>query len=249
MLEDGALTQFQSVFAGFLSGEADPADPALARAVLVHRNTAAKAAQDALAANYPVVRALFGEEAFWACAVAYVATWPPRDARLNAYGEGFAAFLGAYPPARETPYASDVAALERLATEALFAADATALDGAALGAGLHPETGLNLHPATRFAVFPTPAVSIWLAHHEGDDARLEALDWRSEVALVTRPRGRVEVTSLPAGGFAFLEACANGTALAVAAAKAAEAGAELAPLFQTLITAGAFAAGQDGDQL
>ena len=62
--------QFQAAFAGLLAGRGEAGDPALARAVAVHRNTAAKAAQDALAANYPVLRALFGEAPFDACAAA-----------------------------------------------------------------------------------------------------------------------------------------------------------------------------------
>jgi hypothetical protein len=237
---------FQAEFAGLLAGRLQTDDPALKRAVTVHRNTTAKAAQDALAANYPVVRALFGEEPFAACAAGYVAHRPPCDPRLALYGEAFDLFLRAYAPAEDAPYMPDVAALERLCTEALFAADAQPVAAARLAAGLAPELRLDLHPATRVAVFDTPAVSIWRAHRDGDEAALEALEWRGEAALVTRPYDRVEVRLVDAGAVAFLQACAAGEALEAAATAAAEAGAELQAMFQTLITAGAFADGAQG---
>ena len=240
------FTCFQAEFAGLLAGRIRTDDPALGRAVAVHRNTAAKAAQDALAANYPVVRALFGEAPFDACAASYVVQKPPRDPRLTAYGEDFDAFLRAYAPAEATPYMPDVAALERLCTEALFAADAEPVAAASLAAGLEPDLRLSLHPAARFAVFETPAASIWRAHRHADEAALEALEWRGEAALVTRPVARVEVHLIDAGAVAFLEACAGGESLAAAASAAAEAGAELQSMFQTLITAGAFADGVQG---
>lgn len=234
------LRTFQATFGGWL---ADPArsgrEGELARALTVHRNTSSKAAQDALAANYPHVRALMGEAAFAACAAAHAAAAPPREARLNAFGAGFPGFLADYGPAAELPYLADVAALERLCTEALFSADAPALEGGQ--APLDPVAVLRLHPATRFAAFATPAVAIWLAHDAGDDDALAALDWRPQAALVTRPRAAVRVTPLAPGGVPFLEACAEGAPLAAAAAAAVAAGADLASLFSNLIQAGAFA--------
>jgi hypothetical protein len=106
---------------------------------------------------------------------------------------------------------------------------------------------LPLHPATRFAAFATPAVSIWLAHRQADAAALAALDWREEAVLVTRPRGTVEVRLIDSGAVAFLDACRGGETVAAAAGSAAQAGAELQTMFQLLITAGAFADGAQGD--
>lgn len=241
------LLQFQAAFAGLLAGQAQTDDPALARAVAVHRNTAAKAAQDALAANYPVVRALFGDEPFAACAAGYVVQQPPRDPRLAIYGEGFGAFLRDYAPAEDAPYMPDVAALERLCTEALFAADANPIAAASLAVDLDPDLKLPLHPATRFAAFETPAVSIWLAHDQTDAAALETLQWRDEAALVTRSAGRIQVRLIDPGAAAFLDACRRGEPLEAAAVAAVQAGADLQAMFQTLITAGAFTDGAQGD--
>lgn len=231
---------FQHAFGAMLFGAPTTvADPALARALAVHRNTSAKAAQDALADNFPVVRALVGEEAFAAAVARFVDAAPPTDPRLCLYGAGFAAFLSGYTPFVEASYLPDVAAVERLTIEALFAADAVALDGAAFAAGLDLDLPLTLHPAVRYARFASPAGSIWLAHSEGDaDAALEAIDWASEVVLVTRPDAALIVTVLPSGAASFLDACRAGRSLGEAAIACGD---DLPAVFATLISVGTFA--------
>lgn len=232
---------FQRAFDAALRDDRHPAwrDRALARAMNVHRNTSAKAAQDALADNYPVVRALTGDDPFSACAAAFATLRPPRDARMCFYGEGFDAFLSTYGPFSGLPYLADVARLERMVVEALFAADAPTLDGAALAAGLDLESPLRLHPAARFGRFDFPAAGIWLAHQDGAEPdALDQLDWRPAAALVTRPDGAVRVTPLAATACGFLAACAAGRDLGEAAAAVADA--DIQTLFSTLIIAGAF---------
>jgi hypothetical protein len=239
-----SLAAFQAQFGARLSAaRASAAGPdPLDRAIRVHLNTSLKAAHDALALNYPVVKALFGEQAFAACALAFVTAAPPRDARLTLYGGGFAAFLAGYPPARAAPYAPDVATLERHCTEALFAPDAPALDGHAAAAALAAGRVIALHPAARFAAFGSPAFSIWRAHQDGPPEDLETVVWRREAALVTRPDGDLIVAPLAVGGVEFLSAAAAGEPLEAAAMAAHEAGADVSALFADLITAGAFAA-------
>lgn len=234
------LARFQAEFGAALAADA-PTDPALARAMRIHRNTATKAALDALRANYPVLLELFGEAAFEACALAYVSVSPPRVPILAHYGADFPGFVATYPPASSASYAADVAALERMRTEALFAADAQALDGRGMTAVVEGAASVRLHPAVRFAAFGTPAFSIWSAHDGHGHSALEDLEWSAQDVLVSRPSSTVLVQVLPKGGIAFLTACATGASLAQAAAAAAEDGGEIAFLFSTLITAGAFA--------
>jgi hypothetical protein len=234
--------RFQQAFGAALAqpGAASGVDSALARALDIHRNTSAKAAQDALLANYPVVGALVGEDAFRACAAAFAQACPPLEPRLCLYGAGLNRFLLAWAPFLDLPWLADVASLERLVTEALFAADAPALDGAALAERLDPSRTLVLHPAVRFAAFRAPAAEIWLAHQEEAPAdALEKVEWRSGAALVTRPEDAVRVTPVDAPTLAFLEAAAAGLPVAEVARSAA--GADIAVLFSRLITAGAFA--------
>jgi hypothetical protein len=212
---------------------------ALDHALNVHRNTSARAAQDALADNYPVVRALTGDDAFAACAAAFASLRTPQDARLCFYGDGFDRFLSVYGPFSGLPYLADVARIERMVVEALFAADAPPLDGAALAAGLCLDKPLRLHPAARFGRFDFPAAGIWLAHQDG--ARPNAhdnLDWRPGAGLVTRPDGAVRVIPINTAAWAFLTACAGGRSLGEAAGAMADA--DIQTVFSTLINAGAF---------
>jgi hypothetical protein len=62
--------------------------------------------------------------------------------------------------------------------------------------------------------------------------------------LLTRPQGAVQWTALTAAGVAFLNACAKGDLLEVAAlaALAAEPGADLGALMALLLHSGALAA-------
>jgi hypothetical protein len=241
---------FQRAFALALAGEGTAAalfaDPAIARALAVHRNTSAKAAQDALAANFPVVRALVGEDSFAGCAEAFVARQPPRDPRLCLYGEGLPAFIAGYAPFSQAPYLADVAALERRVTEALFAADAEPLDGAGFARALERDVALILHPAVRFAAAASPAASIWLAHQaDAPPDALESLAWREEAVLISRPGLSVQVTVIDASALAFLEACQGGATVAQAALAAAALDADVSALVATLIAAGAFCPGLD----
>jgi hypothetical protein len=215
---------------------------ALTRALSVHRNTAAKAVQDALAANYPVLRALGGDEAFAGWAADYARLHPPTEPRLNAFGERFEAYFATCKATRVLPYLADVAAIERYVTEALFAADARPLEAEAAARDLAPDSRLRLHPASRFRQLASPAVSIWLAHARPGAGELESIAWRQEAVLVTRPLGAVEVRVIDPAAIAFLDACAVGNALSEAAAAADRAGADLASLLPTLIEAGALAA-------
>jgi len=236
---------FQDAFGQALDLDGSPPspfmDPAIVRALTVHRNTAANAAQAALAANYPVVRALVGDDSFAGCAAMYSKAEPPQDPRLCLYGEGLSNFLRTYTPFAELPYLADVAGLERFYNESLFAADGAALDGAAFASGIDPDLRLALHPATRFGAFERPAVSLWLAHQDtaqGD--ALDALQWHGEIGLVTRPGAKVRVMSIDSGAALFLGACNAGRSITDAAEAAATAGADVSAMFATLLSAGAF---------
>lgn len=239
------LADFQRDFSAALRkpGVAEPT------ALAIHRNSGVRAAIDALAANYPVVCALFGEAPFAACAGAYLRAHPPREPRLSHVGASFATFLGTYPPAVDMPWIADVAGLERLWLESLFAADATALDGAALVAtGVDDGTRLALHPATRFAHFASPAVSIWHAHDRADPGALEALAWQPESAIVTRPDRTIEIAVLEPAGLAFVSAIAAARTVVAAgeAALAVDPDLDLATLFAGLIEAGTFTYANNG---
>jgi len=218
----------------------------------VYRNTVLKGCIDALQANYPAVLRLVGEEWFRAVATLHVRAQPPSDARLLLYGMDFPDFLRDFAPAADWPYLSGVALLDRCWTEAHVAADALALEPAAI-AGLSLEQlgklVLEPHPAARWTWFDDqPIYTIWRRNRgsgaEGADSSEsgDELVWTGEGALLTRPAGVVTWTELDAAGCAFLDACAAGHPLAHAAraALARQASTDLAQLMARLLNAGAF---------
>ncbi|MFO1298984.1 MAG: DNA-binding domain-containing protein [Burkholderiaceae bacterium] len=131
----------------------------------VYRNTVVTGCIDALAANYPAVVRLVGDEWFRAAAAVHVRRAPPSHPCLFDYGDGFAEFLAAFAPAAGLPYLPDIARLDRLWTEAHLAADEPPLDAsrvAALAPGELARTVLAPHASARWAWFDrNPTWSIW----------------------------------------------------------------------------------------
>lgn len=249
-LRPGALARFQDAFAHALfAQDAPPRDDMAALsaqpAFAVYRNTVSKACIDALLANYPAVARLTGEAWFRTTAAIYVREAPPATPMLLEYGGDFARFLAGFAPAAQLPYLPDVARLDRLWTQAHVAVSEESIDPAAV-VRLTPDalarTVLRPHAAARWAWFEGgPIYTIWSRNR--DVAPSEgALDWKSEGALLVRPRDAVEWLALEAGGCAFLDACAAGRPLgeAAGAALAAQPRADLRELMSTLLGAGAF---------
>lgn len=209
----------------------------------VYRNTVMIACTSALAANYPTVQQLLGDESFRDLARDFVHHAPPSDGVLARYGEGFASFIEK-TAASELAYLPEVAELDRCWTEAHLAADAPVLSPAAF-AGLAAEHvgrwRLVLHPAARWRAFESrPAFTIWRRHRErlaiGDE-----LDWKGESVLLVRPGSAVSWCGLDAAGTAFLSACDEGRTLAEALDAAALAGGDgSASWLPGLLLAGAF---------
>jgi hypothetical protein len=229
---------FQQSFGAALAGDQNEwsADPHVGRALTIHRNTSARAVIDALGDNYPVVRQLVGDEPFMACAATFADAFPVTDPRLCFYGKDFSPFLATYAPFSELAYLPGVAALERLCTQSLFAADAAYFDGRTFDL----ENNLPLHPATHLMRFNSPAVSIWQAHQPGADPdAAEAIEWESCAALVTR-KDVVTVTAMSESTSVFVEHCNESRTLGEAAAAALEAGGDLSAIFAGLISCGAF---------
>ena len=243
------LLDFQDAFVAALGGERAALSPWLTpgageAGLAVYRNTIAKGCVDALAANFPTVLAMVGEDWFRAAAAVFAREAPPTSAALLDYGEAFPAWLDRFPPAQDTPYLTGVAHLDRLWTEALFAAEAPALTAEIL-ATLTPEvladTRLPLHPSVRFASFEAGLPSLWIAAREGrEDLELSGTP---ETLLLVRQGKTVVTRVIAAAEAAFLRACRDGLTSAEAAGRALETnpGADLAALFAALISDGVFA--------
>lgn len=268
-----ALAGFQDAFVCALRGGApartrratgETADPACAgtgdRSTIdglcrqpgfaVYRNTVMTACLDALAANYPAVARLVGDEWFRAAATVFVRHAPPSHPCLFDYGVGFADFLAGFPPAAGLPWLPDVARLDRLWVEAHVAADNAPLDASRVAALAPPDLAcavLAPNASARWAWFDRhPAWSLWRhgrADAQADDGALYEPVWQAEGALLVRAGGAVESMAASRAECALLEACAAGRPLiqCAAAALADDPDADLAASMARLLRAGAFA--------
>jgi hypothetical protein len=258
-----SLAQFQDAFAAALAGgegaemHAAGADLRVAKLVAqpafaVYRNTVMKGCVDALQANYPAVARLVGDDWFGAAAVVFARAEPPRQPSLVDYGAGFAAFLADFAPARELPYLSSVARLDRFWTEAHVARDEAPVAAAALArlplASL-AGTVLRPHASARWVWFDgQPIATIWDRNRDGgeggrDDGNAnEEIPWQGEGMLIVRPEADVRWVPLKQADCAFLDACAAGGTLAdaAAAALAVDPRADLSALMARMLDAGAF---------
>lgn len=243
------LLDFQDAFVAAIGGQRAALSPWLDEGeqpgLAVYRNTIAKGCVDALAANFPTVQSMVGEDWFRAAAALFAREAPPSSAALLDYGEAFPAWLERFPPAAELPYLAGIAHLDRLWTEALFAAEAPVLEAGALSR-LAPEalaeTRLRLHPSVRFAAFDAGLPSLWRAARDGA-ADLE-LSETPETLLLVRRGEAVASRVVGAAETAFLRACRDGLTAAAAAESAttADPDAPFASLFAALIADGVFAA-------
>jgi hypothetical protein len=211
----------------------------------VYRNNVTVSLISALAAVYPAVQRIVGEDFFRAMARTHVRETPPRSPLLFEYGREFPSFIAAYPYAAEMPWLADVARIERAWLDAYHAADAAPLTAealAALPAAALPDLRLQAHPATHWVHSPFPAVSIFAMNRQpGPVGPITCRD--AQTALVTRPGREVVVTHLPDEAALFVQALLEGQPLgeAAQAALSADPSFDLTAHLAALMEAGVFA--------
>ncbi len=193
------------------------------RRLQVYRNNHFLGLSAALTASFPVVRRLVGENFFDHVAQGYIHAHALRQGNLQAYGEGFAAYLAGHPGCGGLPYLAPVAELEWARQEAYRAADSDPLDGAALAAvdpdrleALH----LRPHPSLRLIGSDYPVQAIWEANQEDADGYADLDSGGQRVAVRRIAGGLLQHILLDAGSFAFLYACFLGQPLLAAAEQA-----------------------------
>jgi hypothetical protein len=256
------LAAFQDAFAAALAERTAapiaawlPDDDAEPPGLAVYRNTIAKGCVDALAANFPTVASLVGEDWFGAAAALFAAERPPTTAALAAYGEAFPDWLAAFPPAGDLPYLPAMAWMDWRWTTALFAREAEPLDAEAFA--LEPDVLAaarpRLHPSLAFVGFDSGLPGLWLAAREPEPGEMELLD-TPQAILIVRPHDTVHCRLLDPAGLAFLTAARDGASLGEAITAAAQflteradPNADLAALFAALIADGVFSGLDLGD--
>jgi hypothetical protein len=209
----------------------DPGAPRLAPGIDVYRQSIQAIYRRALAATYPVARALVGAAFFDTAVDAFAAAHPSTSGDLNVYGGELGDFLARYEPASTLPYLPDVARLEWALDESARAADVET-DPRALIAAISvveedavPGLRLLLHPSCRLLASRFPVFEIWKVHQpgHGDDMRVDIEGGRTEHLLTRRPAEAPLVERVSPGEFAWLRALHEGADFGAALARATEA--------------------------
>lgn len=214
---DGTLRDRPAAVCAHILENGIPAERRLA----IYRNNAVEGFLKTLAATFPVVLRLSGEDWFRQVGRSYMRAHPSRSGNIHYVGERFAAFLDAELGDSDYSYFADVARLEWAYQEVLVAADHQALDVTALAA-VPPEAYAALtfqtHPAQRLVRSRFPVLAIWKANQptSAPDAPIALDDGPSHV-LIARREDHVELRELPVTDFDLLEALSRGATLEQAA--------------------------------
>jgi hypothetical protein len=158
---------------------------------------------EALAADFPKLKRLLGDERFWALGVAYAAEHPSEDADIGRFGRELAAFLRSHP-APDRADLADLAALEWARSEVFFDAPAEPIgrEALALEAAAFPVARLRFAPALRLVTGDHAAAPLWRALEVGDPApppapAAEAIAvWRSGFDVFHATLDPAEATAL-----------------------------------------------------
>lgn len=196
----------------------------------IYRNNLRTTLTEALAATYPVVRRLVGDDFFERCAHHYITLEPSRSGNVSDYGARFAGCLQQFPPAQALPYLPDVARLEWARHEAAKHPCAAPFPLARL-ASIAPEywgtLHLYLHPSSQLVTSDYPILAIWLANQEAAVNSTVALTPTQEFLLIVRHVDDVQILRLTASEHAFLEQCRIGAPFDAACAAALDQHADL----------------------
>ncbi len=176
-------------------------------------------AERALAAAYPVIAQLIGDESFAPLARHFWRRQPPRRGDIACWGGALADFLEAAPQLAGEPFLGDVARIEWALHRAATAADAwpDPQSFALLSSGDPDQTTLTLSAGVALLASPYPVVSIVNAHLLGEPALAQAAELlRSGVgehALVWRQGFKPHVRGSSAAEHALLSALQAGLSL------------------------------------
>jgi hypothetical protein len=150
---------------------------------------------EVLKEDYPATLVVVGDANFHNLATGYLIDYPPREPSIHFAGANFAAYLATHPLCERWPFLGDLARLERATLESFHAADAQALDAAAmrtLSPAEWPALTIRLHPATRLidcgwrvdTVLQAVESGVAWTHPDGEDVTI--IVWRRESRVYYR---------------------------------------------------------------
>ena len=185
----------------------------------LYRGNLVATGDKALAAAYPVLQALVGEEFFSALARAFGKQQPSTSGDLNQYGEGFADFLSGFVHVAEYPYFPDMARCEWAIHQAHYAATTVPFDPASLVAWTpdqFDQAHCRLHPATHLLSSRWAIAELWQAHQPDSAMPFpDVLDVPC-FALVARSQWHVSLLPISQAAHAALTLLQQGATLGTA---------------------------------
>jgi len=191
-----------------------------AQGLAAYRGNAGAIAERALAAAFPTVQQLVGDESFAQLARAVWHHFPPQRGDLAQFGAALPGWIEADPQLASDPYLADVARIDWAVHAIEQAADVEQPPaGLALLGEMEPaRLRVRLRPGLVLVASPWPVVTIWQAHQRAGEQRFAAVraafEARAhETALVTRIGWRAEVEALDSPSAAFTLALQRGVDL------------------------------------
>lgn len=191
------INDFITAFSYYIeSGDIDKIAPFLATNanpayLKIYRNGVIKGCLDALASNFPTLKAYIGDARFTELARGYIQHHWPKDTRLSTYGEQLSSFIGnkSNNAVHAFPYSQDFATLDRGWLDALFAQDEQSLDGNDITAILTQESqqdlfSLQLAQSVKLMHLSHSCINHWLAlkfsepSSQTDNSSCSVLFWR-----------------------------------------------------------------------
>jgi hypothetical protein len=208
-----SLAQIQTQFASAMISQHAPdcfrGDQAICTARFSrYRGNMIATWEKTLAAAFPVLQALVGEEFFAALARAYGEAYPSKSGDLNQFGAQFSRFLAEFPHVAQYPYFPDVAALEWHLHRAYYAPDGMSLlphQLAAYSALELEKACLCLHPACALMVSDWALLPLWQAHQPDSEVAFPEQIADFCQILICRPHWKPQVLSLSAASYAALK--------------------------------------------
>ncbi len=171
----------------------------------IYRNNVTASLVEALAAAFPVVKKLVGEEFFEAMATVFARQHPPSSPLLMYYGHQMPAFLHDFEPVKHLPFLADVATLEIELRTSYHAEDGKEFDPRpliSLPADELMMSKIEFNAPVKILSSQYPIYSIWMANmHNGPKPRMDA-----ESLIITRPEFDPRIRELNAGEYEFLQA-------------------------------------------
>lgn len=140
---------------------------------------------EALASNYPVLRAWIGDEEFENAGIAYLAAHPSRHFSIRYFGHRLPEFLTATETWRDSPFLAEMASLEWILSEAFDAEDGATLgieDMARIPVDAWPGMRLQFHPAMRRLDLRWNVPVLWKAINQNLNVEKNAASCRCETS-------------------------------------------------------------------